>query len=62
MDRMCDMNIKVKPWKSRSIPAIGVSTSGATIGNRTVQVQKDIIEESFEQSLTGNKAGQFGVI
>ena len=62
MDRMCDMNIKVKPCKSRSIPAIGVSTSGATIGKRTVQVQKDIIEESFEQSLTGNKAGQFGVI
>lgn len=59
---MCDMIIKIKPCKSRSIPAIGLSNSGATIGNRTVQVQEDVIEESFEQSLAGNKADQFEVI
>ena len=37
-ERMCDTTSKIKPYKSQSIPAIGVSMCSVSFGDRTVPV------------------------
>ena len=61
-DRMTKTNLKIKPYKSKSIPAIGVSTCSVSFGDRTVPVQWYIIRETCESILSGSKAAQLGIV
>ena len=61
-DRMTTTSIKIKPYKSKPIPVIGVSTCSVTFGDRTVPVQWHIIEEPCETVLSGLKASQLGIV
>lgn len=62
LDRMVKTGVKIKPYKSKAIPAIGVSTCGVSFGDRTVPVEWHIIEESCEPILAGSKATHLGII
>ena len=61
LDRMSETNVKIKPYKSLIIPAVGVSTCGVSFGDRTVPVQWYIIEEACEPILAGKKAEHLGI-
>ena len=61
-DRMSSTNLKIKPYKSKSIPAIGVSQCSVSFGDRTVPVQWYIIEEPCESILCGTKASQLDIV
>ena len=62
LDRMTKTDVKIKPYKSKAIPAIGVSTCGVTFGDRTVPVEWHVIDESCEPILAGKKATHLGII
>ena len=62
VDRMTKTNVRIKPYKSNAIPAVGVSTCGVSFGDRTVPVQWHIIDESCEPVLAGSKASHLGII
>ena len=62
LDRMTDTNIRIKPYKSQVIPAIGESRCSVTFGDRSVPVLWYIIKETCEPVLSGNKARQLGII
>ena len=62
VDRMCDTTLRIKPYKSKTIPAIGVSTCSVSFGDRTVPVQWYIIEEPCEAILSGSKASQLKIV
>ena len=59
---MVKTGVKIKPYKSKAIPAIGVSTCGVSFGDRTVPVEWHIIEETCEPILAGSKATHLGII
>ena len=62
LDRMSKSAVQIKPYKSKAIPTIGVSTCGVSFGDRTVPVQWYIIDESCEPILAGTKASHLGII
>ena len=59
---MTETGVKIKPYKSKSIPAVGVSSCDVSFGDRTVPVEWRIINESCEYILAGNKAIHLGII
>ncbi len=61
-ERMSETSLRIKPYKSKSIPAIGVSTCSVSFGDRTVPVQWYIIEEPCESILSGSKASQLNIV
>ena len=62
MERITKSHVKIKPYKSRAIPILGISTCGVSVGNRTVPVNWHIIAEDCEPILAGNKAVHLGII
>ena len=62
LGRMSKSAVQIRPYKSKAIPNIGVSTCGVSFGDRTVPVQWYIINESCEPILAGNKARHLGII
>ena len=54
--------MKIKPYNSPAIPAIGVSRCSVTFGGRSTPVLWYIISEDCEPVLSGLKAEQLGII
>ena len=59
---MCNTSLKIKPYKSTSIPALGVSRCSVTFGDRTIPVEWYIIKEPCESILSGTKASQLNIV
>ena len=62
VDRITKTQVKIKPYKSEVIPAIGVAKCAVTFGQTSVPVSWYVIKESCEPVLSGNKAKQLGII
>ena len=62
LEKMCDTKVKIKPYKSSTIPTVGVSTCGVSFGDRIVPVQWYIIKDSCEPILAGGMARNLGII
>ena len=46
LSKMSVTRVRIKPYKSNTIPAVGVSTCGVSFGSRTISVHWYIIKES----------------
>ena len=57
VDRMTKTNVRIKPYNSKAIPAVGVSTCS----DRTVPAQWYIIDGPCEPFLAGSKASHLGI-
>ena len=62
LSKMSDTRVRIKPFKSNTIPAVGVSTCGVSFGSRTIPVHWYIIKESCEPILAGGVAENLGII
>ena len=62
LPRMTPTKVKIKPYKSTAIPAIGVSRCAVSFGNRSVPVLWYIIKENCEPVLAGIPSKQLGII
>ena len=62
LDCMSDTKVRIKPYNSNTITAVGVSNCGVSFGDRTVPVQWFIIKESCEPILAGRIAQNLGII
>ena len=62
LDRMTGTSVKIKPYKSAPIPAIGQSVCSVVFGDRAIPVKWHIIEEACEPVLSGLKAKELGII
>ena len=54
--------VKIKPYKSKVIPAVGERRCAVSFGERSVPVVWYIIKEAYEPVLSGPKAKQLGII
>ena len=62
ISRMSKTNIKIKPYKSKVIPALGESRCSVSFGNNSVPVVWHIIDEDCEPVLAGIPSKQLGII
>ena len=59
---MVPTHVKIKPYKSLSLPVLGISRWAVTFGSRSVPVQWHIIQQDCEPILNGKAAEQLGII
>ena len=59
---MHDTKLKIKPYNSPVIPALGVARCSVTFGGRSTPVLWYIIDDNCEPVLSGPKAEQLGII
>ena len=62
IDRMTPTKVKIKPYKSTAIPAIGESRCSVSFGSRSVPVVWHIIKENCQPVLAGIHAKALGII
>jgi len=62
LERMVPSHVKIKPYKSTSIPTIGESRCAVTFGERSIPVVWHIIKEDCEPIISGGHAKQLGII
>ena len=62
VDRMTPTKIKIKPYKSPAIPAVGESRCSVSFGARSVPVVWHVIEDSCQPVLAGVHAKALGII
>ena len=62
VDRMIPSKVRIKPYKSPVIPAVGESRCSVSFGERSVPVVWHIIKEDCEPVLSGMLAKSLGII
>ena len=62
LSKMTSTHVKIKPYKSKVIPAFGESRCAVSFGSRSVLVVWHIIKEDCEPVLAGISAKQLGII
>ena len=62
IDRMMPTKIKIKPYKSPAIPAVGETRCSVSFGARSVPVVWHVIEEPCQPVLAGIHAKELGII
>ena len=62
LPRMTKTSVKIKPYKSKVIPALGESRCSVSFGNSSVPVVWHIIDEDCEPVLAGIPSKQLGII
>lgn len=59
---MMPTDIKIKPYRSSSIPVLGICRSAVTYCDTSVPVEWHVISGSCEPVLSGSKCTQLGII
>ena len=62
LNKMTEVNVKIKPYRSDPIPVHGTSRCAVTFGATTLPVEWHIISGSCEPILSGTASMQLGII